>query len=125
MPKGQYDYKIRKLELQAQKKAQDTALLRQIVASPLVQIVGTVAVTETLESMGVLSGRWAGAVEGGIITMVGLQALKDYGVIGAGMVGAGLGLGALTEGKLDKVAEMGLNALAPGLGGIAQLVGVI
>lgn len=70
-------------------------LLRQIVASPAFQMIGTVAIAELLEAAGVLSGRWAGAIEGGVITMTGLQALKDYGVLGAGAVGAGFAGGTL------------------------------
>lgn len=116
MPKGQYDYKIRKLELQAAKRAQDMAVLQQFIASPLVQILGTVAAAEGLEHAGILSSRWAGAVEGGVITMVGLQALKDYGLLGAGSLGLGLGLGAITEGSVDTIADSLKMALKSGMG---------
>jgi len=84
------DLKILKLKLKAQKEA---AMLQEVGAfmrSPLVQIIGGVAVTELLEKADVLSGRWAGAIEGGIIAMIGLQALKDYGIYGASALGVGV-----------------------------------
>lgn len=96
------------------------ALSKMVVASPMFQILGTVAITEILENQKVLTSRWAGAVEGGVITMVGLQALKDYGVIGAAVVGGGIGLGSLTEGKPEKILEMAANAVMPGGGLIVQ-----
>lgn len=92
-------------------QAETWALLKMLIASPLVQIVGTVALTEILESQDIISGRWAGAVEGGVISMVGLQALKDYGVIGASALGLGMGLGAVTEGTAEGAREFALGGL--------------
>lgn len=87
-------------------KAKAWDIARLIIASPMAQIVGTVAIAEILEDHGILSGRWAGAIEGGVITMVGLQALKEYGVMGAGVVGLGAGTGALTEGTWEGVKNL-------------------
>jgi hypothetical protein len=70
-------------------------LLKTVARSPIAQMVGTVAVAEVLENEGILSGRWAGALEGGVIAMVGLQALKDYGVLGAAGLGLGIGTGSI------------------------------
>lgn len=105
-------------------KAKAWDILRLVVASPMAQIVGTVAIAEGLEKGGILSGRWAGAIEGGVITMVGLQALKDYGILGAGILGGGLGIGALTEGKPEEITKLGLNTAFPGLGDILNLTGI-
>jgi len=107
--------KLAKLAKQSRQEEQLILLLRQAIASPLVQIIGTVALTEALENAGIISGRWAGAVEGGVITMVGLQALKDYGVIGAGSLGLGIGLGALTEGNIGELLSAGSSAASGGL----------
>lgn len=87
--------KLLRRKLKAAARAQDTALLAQFLSSPLVQIIGSVAVTEILEEVGILSPRWAGAVEGGIIAMVGLEALKNYGVIGAGALNLGIASGGI------------------------------
>lgn len=109
------DYKIAKLQIKARKQELELAMLRQLIASPLVQIIGTVALTEGLENAGLISSRWAGAVEGGVITMVGLQALKDYGLIGAGTLGLGIGLGALSEGNIGELISSATGAASGGL----------
>lgn len=104
--------KIRRMELKAAKEAQQLQVLQQVVASPVFQMVGPVVLAEVLESAGILSGRLAGAIEGGVITMAGLRALKDYGIIGAGMLGVGVSAGSLiglgNEGGSD--AERGLRS---------------
>jgi hypothetical protein len=87
--------KLAKLQLKAQREAQAWATVRTAIASPVVQLVGSVAIAEILENQGILSGKWAGALEGGVIAMVGLQALKDYGVIGASALGLGITGGGL------------------------------
>lgn len=119
-----------KLERERRKtlKQQETSLLlRQIVASPAFQMVGTVAIAETLEAVGILSGRWAGALEGGVIAMTGLQALKDYGVIGAGSLGLGIGTGALLgdilgeDDYIKKQAKLGLTGMTGLDAALAQL----
>lgn len=103
--------KLLRRQIKAAQRAQDTALLSQLLRSPMVQMIGTVAITEVLESMGILSSRWAGAVEGGVIAMTGLQALKDYGIIGAGALNLGIAsggiLGSLTGDKsnLEKIGS--------------------
>lgn len=87
-----------RLEKERRKTLREQAawnLAATAVRSPLVQICGTVALAEYLEYKGVLSSRWAGAIEGGVIAMVGLQALKEYGVLGAAGLGLGIGGGAL------------------------------
>jgi len=106
--------KARRQELEIQAASQ---LIRAVLASPLVQIIGTVVVTEAMENAGWISGRWAGAVEGGVITMVGLQALKDYGLIGAGTLGLGITAGSALGG-LSETFETGTDlekGLASGL----------
>lgn len=115
MAKQTEQYKIAKLALKAKREETAILLLRQLIASPLVQIIGTVALTEYLESEKVISSRWAGAVEGGVITMVGLQALKDYGVIGAGSLALGTGIGALSEGNIETLLNAGAGAASGGL----------
>lgn len=90
-------------------------LLRQALASPLVQIIGGITITEAAQSLGILNSKWAGGIEGSIVTMVGLQALKDYGIIGAGAMGFGFSAGSLISDILDednyikKQAKMGLT----------------
>jgi len=101
------DIKLAKLQLKAAKHAQDMAVVRQLVSSPVVQLVGTVAIAELLEAGGILSGKWAGALEGGVIAMVGLQALKDYGVLGAGALGLGIGAGTIAgSGPLELIKTL-------------------
>lgn len=87
-------------------------IIQQLATSPMVQMVGTVAIAEVLESLGLLSSRWAGALEGGVITMVGLQALKDFGVVGAGAIAGTMGIGALSGGDLGQ-----LSRIIPGTAG--------
>jgi len=99
------EYKLKKMQLAALKRSEDLALIRGILASPLVQVMGTVAAAETLEAAGILSGRWSGAIEGGVITAIFLQALKEYGLIGAGTLGLGVSLGAASEGSGGKILE--------------------
>lgn len=116
MGKTNDSIKLAKLAAKNREKEMLYNLGMKALASPLVQMMGTVAIAEALESQGVLSARWAGALEGGIIAMTGLQALKEYGVIGASGLGLGIGVGALTEGKVEAVKDMALNAIFPGLG---------
>lgn len=99
-------------------------LVKTLVRSPMVQMVGSVAITEVLEDADILSSRWAGAIESGVIAMVGLQALKDYGVIGAAGLGLGMGLGALTEGSVDKLLKYGAYAASPPIGALLDITGV-
>jgi len=87
--------KLARIRAKEKKQARDLAAITAFISSPLVQMIGTVGLTEYLEKQEILSSRWAGAIEGGIITMVGLQALKDFGVIGGAVIGGGLGIGAL------------------------------
>jgi hypothetical protein len=87
--------KLAKMQLKAQREARAMGLARQVVASPVFQLVGSVAIAEILENQGILSARWAGALEGGVIAMVGLQAMKEYGVWGTLMELGGLGTGSL------------------------------
>lgn len=108
--------KLLKRKLKAAARAQDMAMLSQFLSSPLVQVIGSVAVTEILEEAGILSSRWAGAVEGGIIAMVGLQALKEYGVIGAGALNLGIASGGIL-GSLT-----GDGSTAEKIGGAAQIL---
>jgi len=92
---------LAKLEKERRKTVREVQvweLAKTLARSPMVQMVGSVAVTELLEEAGVLSGKWAGALEGGVIAMVGLQALKEYGVIGAGALGLGIGAGTIASG---------------------------
>ncbi len=108
-------------------EAQRWQFLNSLVRSPIVQLVGTVALAEYLEHQKVLSSRWAGALEGGVITMVGLQALKEYGVIGALAVGGGLGAGSAVAGMKDwSAADWGKFAAATAINpylGITQMLG--
>lgn len=114
-----------KLEKERRKTLQQQEimlLLRQIVASPAFQMIGTVTIAELLEHYGILSGRWAGAIEGGVITMTGLQALKDYGVLGAGAVGAGFASGTLLGIASEETYKM--DAIDRLLGGALTAFGV-
>lgn len=96
------DVKIVKLLLKAEQKRADTLLIRQLIASPLVQMIGTVFAAELAEEAGLITDTWSGAIEGGMLAMVGLQAIKDYGLIPGGAVASAMGLGALanTSGEL-------------------------
>lgn len=116
--------KLEKERRKTVRESQAWELAKVLVRSPMVQMVGSVAVAEVLEEVGILSGKWAGALEGGVITMVGLQALKDYGVIGAGALGLGVGLGALTEGNVDKLIKYGAYAASPPIGALLDITGV-
>ena len=87
-----------KLERERRKTLRETQtmnIVNGLVRSPIVQLVGTVALAEYLESQHILSDRWAGALEGGVITMVGLQALKEFGTVGAAGLALGMGSGAI------------------------------
>jgi len=128
MAKSSNELKLARLQMKARKQELEYSLLRQAIASPLVQMIGTVAVTEALEYAGILSGRWAGAIEGGVITMVGLQALKDYGVIGAGTLGLGMGVGSLLgmgqEGgsDFDRGVKAGFLQSIPGYNALSSII---
>lgn len=97
---------------------------RTLASSPLVQILGSVALAELLERQGVLSAKWAGACEGGVIAMVGMQAYKDMGLIGSAGVLSGMGLGAASSGDPLTAALQALS-LAGGNPGplISGLIG--
>jgi len=87
--------KLARMIIKAKKESDQTAAMIHLLKTPLVQIALSVIAVEYAEHQEILSGRAAGALEGGITAVVGLHALKEYGVIGMGVAGAGLGLGAL------------------------------
>jgi len=111
--------KLAKLAAKERQKDRMYGIAQRVIASPMTQVMGTVAIAELLEKGGVLSGRWAGAIEGSVLTMTFLQALKDYGVTGAGLVGASTGLGALTEGTWEGFKDLMLGGAI--MGGDAPL----
>jgi len=92
------DVKIIRMLIKAQKQQNDFAAMAQLLRSPIVQMVGTVLLAELAEEAGILSPSWAGAIEGGVVTMVGLQAIKDYGLIPGGALASAMGIGALSGG---------------------------
>lgn len=67
---------------------------RAIIISPMFQMAGSIVLTEYAEHEGWLSPRWSAAIETGVIAMVGLQALKDTGILGAAGILGSMGLGA-------------------------------
>lgn len=76
-------------------------LASDVVRSPLFQIIGGVIATETAQKYGLISGAWAGGIEGAMIAFVGAQAFKDYGTAGA----AALGVGGLAGGILGTFTD--------------------
>lgn len=70
-------------------------LAETVIRSPLFQVVAGVIATETAQKYGLISGAWAGGIEGAIIAFVGAQAYKDYGAMGAGALGIGGLLGGI------------------------------
>lgn len=89
--------RLKELDLRQVELRELSNIGKILIASPIVQMLGTVLIAETAEKAGILSERWAGALEGGVIAMIGLQALKDYGVLGAGALGVGLLTGSKTQ----------------------------
>lgn len=105
--------KLAKMAKEARREEMAWGVLRTLIASPAFQLVGTVAVAEYAEHQGWLSGRWAGALEGGVIAMVGMQAYKEMGLAGLGLFGSAMIGGAGSAGEQDYATWY--NALAAGV----------
>jgi len=105
------EIKILKAQAKLRRQELEYSVLKTAIASPIVQVMGTVAAAELLEKAGVLSGRWAGAIEGGVITAIFLQALKEYGIVGAGTLGLGVGIGAGSDSTSVDISGTGEKAL--------------
>lgn len=108
------DIKMMKLQIKAAKDAQQRALVFDFLRSPMVQMAGTIIAAEAAERAGIIGPNWAGAIQGGVVAMTGLQALKDYGVIGSAYLG-GIGIGAVTQGNYQNL----LTLLSPAAGAVA------
>lgn len=93
---GKYKVKLARLLVEAERDKELIRTLQLVVNSPAFQLVGSVAIAEILEHYDILSSSWATALEGGVITMVGLQALKDHGLLGGAILAGSMGLGALS-----------------------------
>lgn len=98
--------KLARMVKKEAKAARDHQLLIAILTSPVFQMTGTIAIAEILEKLGLLSSAWAGALEGGVIAMTGLQAVEKAGVVGAMALTGGLAGGAITGG-LSNVPVIG------------------
>jgi len=114
MAKTSDTLKLAKLQAKERQKDRIYGIAQRVIASPMTQVMGTVAIAEVLEKAGILSGRWAGAIEGSVLTMTFLQALKDYGTAGAGLVGVSTGIGALTEGTWEGFKDLMLGGAIMG-----------
>jgi len=89
--------KITRMLLKADREKRQIQALTSILQSPIIQIVGTVVVCEYLEAEEMISSGWSTGIEAGAVTVVGLQALKEYGIAGLGVAAAGIGAAGITN----------------------------